>query len=268
MPRLILLAAALLALLAAPPASAQGRVRFNGQDLWLSGGNVAWVNFGGDVGPGTTNLARFEEIFQQLHASGGNSMRLWLHTTGDSSPAYSATQVGAVTGPGAGTIADIDAILDLAAENEVGLVLCLWSFDMLQSGRSATKLAQNRALLQSAALTQTYIDNALVPMVQALAGHPGLLAWEIFNEPEGMTTQFGWTPTRVGMADIQRFVNQTTGAIHRAAPGTLVTNGSWSFRASSDVVPGTNNRNYYTDARLVAAGGDPDGTLDFYSVHY
>ena len=28
------------------------------------------------------------------------------------------------------------------------------------------------------------------------------------------------------------------------------------------------NRNYYTDARLVAAGGDARGVLDFYTVHY
>ena len=28
------------------------------------------------------------------------------------------------------------------------------------------------------------------------------------------------------------------------------------------------NRNYYSDARLIAAGGDPLGVLDFYTVHY
>ncbi|MBC11609.1 MAG: hypothetical protein CMM85_01400 [Rhodothermaceae bacterium] len=263
---LALLAALVFSASVAP--SAQETIRFNDQNLWLSGGNVAWVNFSRDIGPGATNLARFEEAFSDLHASGGNSMRLWLHTTGDATPAYSTTEVGVITGPGEGTIADLEAILDLAWENEVGLVLCLWSFDMLQSGRSATKLAQNQALLQSAELTQTYIDNALTPMVEALADHPAVVAWEIFNEPEGMSGQFGWTPTRVNMTDIQRFVNQTAGAIHRAAPDALVTNGSWSFRASSDVVPGANNKNYYSDAELIAAGGDADGTLDFYSVHY
>ena len=103
----------------------------------------------------------------------------------------------------------------------------------------------------------------------------------------------------------------TAGAIHRADPGALVTNGSWAFIASSDAGLGKTapqatdlrpdelqhirqslsakyghsfteaetrqfydafhsqaNFNYYTDERLIAAGGDPDGTLDFYSVHY
>ena len=268
--RLVSALALLLLASGATPAAGQSTIPFNDQDLWVSGGNVAWINFASDIGPGNTNLAQFETIFEELHASGGNAMRLWLHTTGDVSPAYSASDIGVITGPGAGTIEDLQTILDLAWANEIGLKLCLWSFDMLQTGRSATKLAQNRALLESADLTQTYIDNALVPMVEALEGHPAILAWEIFNEPEGMTTQFGWTPERVDMADIQRFVNQTAGAIHRADPGVLVTNGSWSFRAASDRLAqaGQPDMNYYADARLIAAGGDPDGTLDFYSVHY
>ncbi len=265
-PRLGALAAALVLL--AGTASAQERVPFNDQELFLSGGNVAWVNFARDIGPGATNLDAFEDAFQSVRDHGGNTMRLWLHTTGEVSPAFSTTETGVVTGPGAGTIEDLEAILDLAWENEVGLMLCLWSFDMLQSGRSAQQFSHNRAILEDPAKTQTYIDNALVPMVEALADHPAAVAWEIFNEPEGMTTQFGWTPQRVNMADVQRFVNLTAGAIHRAAPGAIVTNGSWSFYASSDNVPGSNRMNYYRDDRLVAAGGDTDGTLDYYTVHY
>ena len=262
----------LLALVAsAAPLGAQSapdRVPFNDQELFLSGGNVAWVNFARDIGPGQTNLDAFAEAFASVRDNGGNTMRLWLHTTGEATPAWSATETGVVTGPGTGAIDDLEAILDLAWEHEVGLMLCLWSFDMLQSGRSAQQFAHNRAILEDPAKTQTYIDNALVPMVEALADHPAAVAWEVFNEPEGMTTQFGWTPERVGMADVQRFVNLTAGAIHRAAPGAVVTNGSWSFYASSDNVPGANRMNYYRDDRLVAAGGDADGTLDYYTVHY
>ncbi len=283
---------------------------FNGQELWVSGGNVAWVNFARDIGPGATNLAAFDKIFADVQASGGNAMRLWLHTSGSTTPEWNPARTGEVVGPGVGAIDDLRAILDLAWKHEVGLQLCLWSFDMLRSANGTAVTDRNYALLTDADLTQTYIDHALVPMVEALRGHPGVLAWEIFNEPEGMSHEHGWSGIRrVPMATVQRFVNQTAGAIHRADPQALVTNGSWAFIAASDTPSSSKhgaaltaqgvenlraslaqshrldlttaeteafydafqsaaNFNYYRDDRLVAAGGDADGTLDFYNVHY
>jgi hypothetical protein len=285
------------------------RIRFNGQDLFLSGGNIAWVDFARDIGPGTTQLPKFNLMFSQLHNTGGNAMRFWLHTTGANTPEWNGSQV---VGPGVGAVDDLRDILDSAWDRGIGLVLCLWSFDMLRISNGATITDRAYGILTNPDLTQTYIDNALVPMVTALAGHPAIIAWEIFNEPEGMSVELGWDFNRhVPMADIQRFINITAGAIHRTDPGAQVTNGSWAFIASSDNTPGKtgpwprplteqdlgrarvglsarydhsfsevetqnylnalaaqSNYNYYTDERLVAAGGDPDGTLDFYTVHY
>jgi hypothetical protein len=290
------------------------RVEVDGRPLWLSGGNIAWVTFARDLGPGETRLETFERIFRELHESGGNTMRFWMHTTGAVSPEWSGDTV---VGPGAGTIEDLAAILELARKHEIRLMLCLWSFDMLRISNGAAVTDRNYALLTDERRLQAYIDNSLVPMVTALKGHPAILAWEIFNEPEGMSEELGWDFNRhVPMSAIQRFVNRTAGAIRRADPAARVTNGSWSFRATSDVtadrdllLPGRTarelsaaelesirarlmsryryvytleetrklygtiqqwgpNRNYYSDERLVAAGGDPRGVLDFYTVHY
>ena len=70
---------------------------------------------------------------------------VWLHTNGTVTPVFNDS--GYVTGPGTGTIANLRRALDVAWQREVGVVLCLWSFDMLRSSNSATVLNRNRLLL-------------------------------------------------------------------------------------------------------------------------
>lgn len=288
--------------------SQPNRINYNNQQLFLSGANLAWVNFGNDIGPGSTDFNRFADVMLQQHDNGGNALRIWLHIDGRNTPAFYNSNF--VTGLGAGTVEDLRAILDLAWEREIGMKLCLWSFDMLRSNLPSGTINRNTLLLTDTSYTHSYINNALIPLIDSLKGHPAIIAWEIFNEPEGMSNEFGWPEiNHVPMSAIQRFINLCTGAIHRTDTTALVTSGCWSFQAmnnlsalpvvppkftsnekeelvnfinqkynfslSADEIIGhlektalVGNNNYYSDSALTAEGGDPDGILDFYSAHY
>jgi len=263
---------------AAEPGAPPNRIRHRGEELYLSGFNIAWFDFANDVGKGIDE-ARLRQAASELADAGGNTLRWWIHTDGSSTPEWG--QVSGerrVVGPGGSFIADLRRALDIVAEYHVFIVPCLWSFDMLRDNEVRHPPVQdNYRLLTDDAVLHSYIDRALIPMVRALNDHPALLAWELFNEPENMTE--GWfkkdkafyggeVPT---LAQLQRVQGKMAAAIHRTAAEqqqiALVTTGSKSMgKYTSDVAGGTN---LYRDDRLqAAAGGDPLAHLDFYEPHY
>ena len=306
-------AIALTALLlpAGLPVNAQSRMPFNGRELFFSGSNVAWVNFASDLGPSPPDTVRFKAAFDSIHSHGGNAMRLWLHTTGANTPQFGTD--GRVIGPGPMAIASLKTILNLAWQRRIGLLLTLWSFDMLDTSNPPAVCNRAEHLLTDTSYTLSYVANALIPMVAAVKAHAAIIGWEVFNEAEGMSNEFGWSTTyHVPMGDIQRFVNIVAGAIHRTDSTARVTTGAWALTSESDMnlvaktasvesqlnamtperrrqiedsftarygfrvsasdiirrFAAATNFNYYRDDRLIAAGGDPMGTLDFYTDHY
>jgi len=240
-----------------------------GQKLFVSGINVAWKNFGGDVGDQPVDTVWFAKMLQGVADSGGNAIRWWLFTNCANGPVFDKT-TKLVTGPGSATVANVRKVLDMAYARGVSVDLCLLSFDMMKYNQQGVDTAANKKMLQTDEGRKAFIDNAVLPLVKAIGSHPAILTWEVFNEPEGMVIplagNWGSMTPGIQIGDVQKMVNQVAGAIHRNVPGVLVSNGCWAFIAGSNTVPG--DHNYYTDSALKAVGGDPDGVLDFYMVHY
>jgi hypothetical protein len=238
-----------------PGQDPMNRITIRGKPMFMNGINMAWNRFGEDLTQYDANV--FGSMFRNLAEAGGNSVRWWVHCNGQSTPSFDGQ--GKVTGMSEQAFANMGKILDQAAESKILLMPVLWSFDMANN--------KHANLVSDSALTNSYIRTVVTPLVTRYKGHPGLLAWEICNEPEWMLDDDGSTNQRVTKVQLQRFHGLIAAAIHRADPAALVTTGSASLKWNSTAPAAKGN--YFSDQALqAAAGGDPLARLDFYQIHY
>ncbi|MCF3649543.1 hypothetical protein [Synoicihabitans lomoniglobus] len=243
-----------------------------GEPVWLNGINAAWIDwndFGGgrfrefQTNPNDRSTRGWDEEIASYAAAGINSARIWIDCDGTHVLRYDAQ--GNVTGTVAGFIEDVGKLLDIGQKYGVYIMPVLTSFDHAREKTWESTWQNWRALLGDDAKIDSYIDNVVIPLVQAYPDHPYLFAWEICNEPEWMyagdTEQRGTTRDRIVMfhARVAAAINK-----HTTKPVTTGTAG-WQWMSSAR---GNFNGQLYSDASLQAQFDDPDARLDFYQIHY
>ena len=248
---------------AAPGLTVSGTdLMYNGKKIFFSGTNLAWSDYNSDVGDSPLNENAWRKAVEGTRAAGGNAIRWWLFNNMSQSPTIDQT-THLVTGPKENTIANMKKALDIAEEYGVMVSMCLFSHNLMepnQWGLYSEKLdiTANELLFEDEG-TKAFIDNVLNPVVKAIGNHNALMSWEVFNEPEGMTSECsGWTTKKMALAKIQKFTNKVAAAIHTTNPELLVSTGSVNIKYQK----------YWNDAALVEAGGEAKGTLDFFQTHY
>lgn len=250
---------------------------YQGEQIYVNGVNTAWLSFASDFGSGLDE-SRATQMFAQVKSVGGNSVRWWVHTNGTMSPVWSADKSKVADASyQAQVIADMKLALDLAAAQDMYVIFNLWSFDMLAITQTAVNsvVEANYRMLTDSTMRQSYVDNFISPLLDEIAGHPALLAIDLFNEPENMTES--WFRDREGLGASYGItleqIHQTTAilsaAIHDKAAllgkEVLVTTGPKSLGMyNTDGFGGTN---YYSDENLIAYAGN-SAPLDFYAPHY
>ena len=232
----------------------------NGKKIFFSGTNLAWSDYNSDVGDSPLNENAWRKAVEGTRAAGGNAIRWWLFNNMSQSPTIDQT-THLVTGLKENTIANMKKALDIAEEYGVMVSMCLFSHNLMepnQWGLYSEKLDidANTKLFEDDG-TEAFIKNVLEPVVKAIGFHKALMTWEVFNEPEGMTT-VGWTTKKLDKEKIQKFTNKVAAAIHNIDKGFLVSTGSVNIKYQS----------WWNDAELVKAGGEANGTLDFFQTHY
>ncbi|MBI4931605.1 MAG: T9SS type A sorting domain-containing protein [Bacteroidetes bacterium] len=253
---------------------------YNGKSYFLNGLNVPWNAYSTDFGLnsflyGSTNKydsTVFENIFIDCENYGVNCVRMWIHDDGSSSPEID-TVTGFVTGLDSVFFPNMDDFLNRALKHKIMVIPSLWSFSMLNNDYALGPNGGMHAdIIQDTSKTNSYINNALIPIVQRYANQCNLLAWEIMNEPEWATTVSGNDPNitqHVPMSDMQRFVGMCAEAIHQNS-NKMVTVGAATVKYNSDVnsFPTTCVGNFWKDAAIQAAYNKPLAYLDFYQIHY
>ena len=101
--------------------------------------------------------------------------------------------------------------LDIAEEYGVMVSMCLFSHNLMEPNQwglydEKLDITANELLFEDAG-TKAFIDNVLIPVVKAIGNHKALMTWEVFNEPEGMTS-VGWTTKKLDKAVLQKFTNK------------------------------------------------------------
>lgn len=228
----------------------------SGKSIFVSGMNLAWKNFAGDVGDTPLNESYFNTAMKQVADSGGNCMRVWLSTNGTNDPKYGSN--GLVSGPGSQTINNIKKMLKIAQDNNILLMPVLLTHNWVEKSINPTILSNNIKMLTTESGLQAYIDNYLKPVVTAIGNHPNLLCWEVYNEPEGMVDGWSSPKNTITKEQVQKSVNWIAAAIKEIEPTVLVSNGAATI--------GTID--WYKDAALKNVGGKEKGVLDFYMAHY
>ncbi len=260
-----LIAASLLgtAAFAAPGLKVSGTdLQYNGKKIFFSGTNLAWSDYNSDVGASPLDENAWRKAVEGTRAAGGNAIRWWLFNNMSQSPTIDET-THLVTGPKENTIANMKKALDIAEEYGVMVSMCLFSHNLMEPNQwglynEKLDITANELLFEDAG-TKAFIDNVLIPVVKAIGNHKALMTWEVFNEPEGMTSECsGWTAKKMALAKIQKFTNKVAAAIHAQDPELLVSTGSVNIKYQK----------YWNDAALVEAGGEANGTLDFFQTHY
>ena len=237
-------------------------ILYNGKKIFFSGTNLAWSDYNSDVGDSPLNENAWRKAVEGTRAAGGNAIRWWLFNNMSQSPTIDQT-THLVTGLKENTIANMKKALDIAEEYGVMVSMCLFSHNLMEPNqwgiyKEKVDIEANKKLFEDEGTT-AFITNVLEPVVKAIGFHKALMTWEVFNEPEGMTSEGnGWTTEKMSKEKVQKFTNKVAAAIHNIDKGLLVSTGSVNIQYQS----------WWNDAELVKAGGEANGTLDFFQTHY
>ena len=212
------------------------------------GANLPWVHYGIDFGANAwrpdggiaqpEERTEVEQALAQLAASGVQYVRWFLLCDGRAGIRF--TDGGQPLSLDDFVFRDVDAALAIAARHRIRIMFVLLDFLWCDAARvtHGVQMGGRTEVLAGAERRDALLDRVLRPLLERYGDEPHILAWDIINEPEWITT--------VDALDLHAFLGDAADLIHSSTmhPATIGSAGV-RWRAS------------YTDL-----------DLDFYQVHW
>jgi hypothetical protein len=123
--------------------------------------------------------------FDSLKCSSG-TIRVFIFADGRAAPEFTSTGEISNTGFDEYFFQDFDALLEIAVQRNLLLMPVLLDFWWCDSPEivNGVQLGGHSDIIRDASKRQTFLDNALKPLIQRYASNPQILAWDVINEPE------------------------------------------------------------------------------------
>ncbi|WP_240415407.1 hypothetical protein [Paenibacillus periandrae] len=207
---------------------------------WALGINYAWSNtngFGYDFSDSnwTKNWDKIQSDINTMQSKGVKSLRWWVFAGLDKAPLWSGTERGStVTGLPDHWIEHMVAATNYANKQGIKIYWCLLSYDLALNYNSQT----HDDIIDNPDVQTSYINNALIPIIEALKDNTGVMGWDIINEPEWIIrANDGGDPNhdarRVFTLDqLRSFVERNVNQIHLLGAKQPVSVGSASAKWS------------------------------------
>src|SRR5579871_2146980 len=217
-----------------PADGGTGTLCWNGGNFYLYGINYPWLTIGTDFGNGgfghLANPTQVQADMATFAGQGGHVLRWWLWVDARYDPLFGAN--GQVTGFDSQFFSDLDTELQYAADNHVYLDLTLLDTSILDAAQTVNGVQEggHRALVTDMTVQQSFLDNAVKPLLQHIAASPYrnyVIAYDIINEPERLLPG-GWGPPAdfVTVQQMQTLVQNCASYIHTYGGGAMATVGS------------------------------------------
>jgi hypothetical protein len=220
--------------------------------------NYAWHDFGGDFGGippwnirgVSQDPAPIDADLAAMRAAGVSVIRWWVF------PDFRGNGVtfdgaGDPTGISTTAVADVAKALELAAKNDVYIVLTIFSFDNFRPDRNESGLFVRgmSPMVSNATRRAKLTENVVRPLARAAAQSANgarLLGWDVINEPEWAVRAVGNAPggqdftpnselTLVSLAEMKALINESAAVLKQETPSSLTSVGwaaakwAWAF---------------------------------------